>query len=207
MHLLPTTYIITLSMTGGSGIGGDTSSGSGSAAAGGMMFSFFPEVIDEVQPEVVEVPLLPAVSPAEGENHHSVPSKLNTKKTAAVASGSERDAVSSEPMTTPVVFMSWLEIIENAKKFSRDRTEEVVVQTWREQRDKLVVDYKRKRKDTKKKNVQGAGTGGSSGGMRMNAGGGSSSSSGGGGESGGGMEKRKKAWQVAASRKRQKKTK
>ena len=191
-------------MTGGS----DTSSGG--AAAGSMMFSFFPEVIEEVQPEVVAEQLLPVVNHADREDH-SVPSKLDIKKLGA-ASGVERDITPSEPVTTPVVFMSWLEIIENAKKFSRDRTEEAVVQAWRDQRDKLVVDYKRKRKDTKKKNVQGAGGSG----MRMNAGGGSNSSSGGGGESGGssggggsggGMEKRKKAWQVAASRKRQKKLK
>ena len=189
-------------MTGGS----DTSSGG--AAAGSMMFSFFPEVIEEVQPEVVAEQLLPVVNHADREDH-SVPSKLDIKKLGA-ASGVERDITPSEPVTTPVVFMSWLEIIENAKKFSRDRTEEAVVQAWRDQRDKLVVDYKRKRKDTKKKNVQGAGAGGGGSSMRMNAGGGSNSSSGGGGESGGsggGMEKRKKAWQVAASRKRQKKTK
>ena len=197
-------------MTGGSGIGSGTGGGD-VVAAGGMMFDFFPEVIEEVQPEVVEERLLPVVSQVDREGHSVPSSKLirssnQDANTSAAVIGSEGDAAPSEPITAPAVFMSWLEIIGNAKKFSRDRAEEAVVQAWRDQRDKLVVDYKRKRKDTKKKNVQGAGIGGS--GMRMNAGGGSSSSSGGGGESGGGgTEKRKKEWQVAASRKRQKKAK
>jgi len=47
--------------------------------------------------------------------------------------------------------MSLIDIVRNAKKFQRDKSVDELRKEWLETRDKLKVDYKRKRKDDKKK--------------------------------------------------------
>jgi hypothetical protein len=46
---------------------------------------------------------------------------------------------------------SLLDIVRNAKKFSRDKPISTIVSDWKESRIKLAVDYKRKRKESRKK--------------------------------------------------------
>jgi hypothetical protein len=47
--------------------------------------------------------------------------------------------------------MSLIDIVKNAKKFQRDKTIDELRKDWLDTRDKLKLDYKRKRKDDKKK--------------------------------------------------------
>lgn len=47
--------------------------------------------------------------------------------------------------------MSLIDIVKNAKKFQRDKTIDELRKDWLDTRDKLKIDYKRKRKDDKKK--------------------------------------------------------
>jgi len=47
--------------------------------------------------------------------------------------------------------MSLIDIVKNAKKFQRDKSVDELRKEWLDTRDKLKVDYKRKRKDDKKK--------------------------------------------------------
>ena len=47
--------------------------------------------------------------------------------------------------------MSLIDIVKNAKKFQRDKSVDELRKDWLDTRDKLKIDYKRKRKDDKKK--------------------------------------------------------
>lgn len=48
-------------------------------------------------------------------------------------------------------FLSLFDIVRNAKKFSRGKPIAIIVSDWKESRIKLAVDYKRKRKESRKK--------------------------------------------------------
>jgi hypothetical protein len=67
--------------------------------------------------------------------------------------------VASVPDTVATVELSTLasalpslkSLLEDAKLFSRSDAEEQIQQHWRDTRDKLVLDYKRRRKDARKR--------------------------------------------------------
>ena len=129
----------------------------GGGGGSGMMFGFFDEADSS-----------PPVAPC------LVPSSSSAVSSTLVAEvGLGDDDADEEPLAMSVgvegaataVVMSLMDVIINAKRFCRDRSETEVTQSWRDQRDKLVIDYKRKRKDAKKKTTySGSGGGGNSGG-------------------------------------------
>jgi hypothetical protein len=114
------------------------------------------------------------------------------------------------PAATAVVAMSLLDVVANAKRFCRERPEADVVQSWRDNRDKLVVDYKRKRKDAKKRSgFVGGGGGGGGGGSLHSRDEGSAERSAGSRASAtsGEATKRKQPWQMVARKRPPKKAK
>ena len=117
----------------------------------GMMFGFFDEP-DTSAPAPVQTAVLAAAV---------VPDVL-TEDAGGLADDDVEDVPElPAPAATTLVAMSLWDIVANANRFCRERPEPEVVQSWRDQRDKLVVDYKRKRKDAKKRSgFVGCGGGG-----------------------------------------------
>ena len=63
---------------------------------------------------------------------------------------------SSSGSVEPVSLLSLFEVVQTAKKFRRDddKEEDEIVQTWRNTRDKLVVNYKRRKTDARKRSAK-----------------------------------------------------
>jgi|LauGreSBDMM110SN_4_FD.fasta_scaffold105586_2 hypothetical protein len=69
----------------------------------------------------------------------------NNSQSVNISNTDDNDTLKIQPP------MSLIDIVKNAKKFQRDKSIDELRKDWLDTRDKLKLDYKRKRKDDKKK--------------------------------------------------------
>jgi len=139
--------------------GGNADGGGADAPGENFSFGFFqpePETQAEtvgmgtskvdVKPSARAAAAAPSSSAAVGKERDASEGSRRVQNTMKVPY-SERDRDGQPRHYKAVPMPNTLEILKRAKRFCRERPTEVIADEWKEVREKMVLDYKKKRKD------------------------------------------------------------